>query len=266
MNLNALKNTLFENVTDSNGSFSKHFHDTYTIGITHDGIFKSINSKKTNLAYKYSTRVINPGEVHYGASDKWKYTNFYPNISLIEEIYEEIFFERKIPLFEKHIIQDIKLYELIHKLFNAIYTNCEKMKIEIYLIDSLSYLLKNYTDASKKKEDLYFDKKIIHSSVEYIKDNIELNLSLDELAKNSNLSKYHFLRVFKKGIGVTPHHYIITQKVSKAKDLIINGEGLLNSALNVGFSDQSHFIRNFKKIYGYSPKKLLQKDNFFNYK
>ncbi len=49
-----LKHTVFENIENSNGNFTKHFHDTYTIGLTHDGFFKSINSQKATLCYKNS--------------------------------------------------------------------------------------------------------------------------------------------------------------------------------------------------------------------
>ena len=265
MNMKSLKHTLFENVETSNGIFTKHFHDTYTIGITHDGFFKSINLNKECLVYKKTTRIINPGEVHSGNSKAWKYTNFYPTISLLEEMYEEMYFEKKIPLFEKHIANDIKLYNLLFKLFKSVYGNFDSMKIEINLINALSYLIKNYSSVTKDYNVVFPDKKIMTNSLEYINDCLESSISLDNLANNAALSKFHFLRVFKKNVGLTPHHYILTRKVQKARDLIIEGSSLSQAGFSMGFADQSHFIRNFKKIYGYSPKALLKKNNFIFY-
>jgi len=266
MKLESLNETIFEDITNSNGKFTKHFHDTYTIGLTHDGLFKSINEKQTINSYKNSTRILNPGEIHYGDSCSWKYTNFYPKVELLAQIYEQIFFEKKIPVFERHIIEDINLYNLLYEFFLSAYENSDLMKIETNLILAMSYLIKNYTSKTKEFQNLFDDKVIIKNSIEYIKDTLDTNISLDELAKNSNLSKYHFLRVFKNQLGLTPHQYILTQRVHKAKELILNGEKLNYIPTSVGFSDQSHFIRNFRKVYGYSPKELQKNNNFILYK
>lgn len=112
-----LCDTIFENITDSNGVFSKHFHDTYTIGLTHDGLFKSIHTNHMALAYKYSTRVINPGEVHCGDSRAWKYTNFYPSVELLSQVYEQMYGLYAMPLFQKHIIEDEVLYGALVSFF-----------------------------------------------------------------------------------------------------------------------------------------------------
>jgi AraC-like DNA-binding protein len=64
---------------------------------------------------------------------------------------------------------------------------------------------------------------------------------------------------------MTPHHYILTQRVNLAKNEILQGKSLSVAALDAGFSDQSHFARNFKKIYGYAPGELLNKSNFILY-
>ena len=266
MNIASLSNTIFENIPNSNGKFTKHFHSTYTIGLTHDGIFKSINEKQSTLAYKYSTRVINPNEIHHGDSTSWKYTNFYPEVELLVDIYEQIFLEKKIPIFNTHIIEDPILYDLLRKFFISIFYKHEKILIETNMINALSYLIKNYTNTTKEYDTLSNENIIIKDSIELINDNISLNISLDDLANNSKLSKYHFLRVFKKNTGLTPHQYILSTRINKAKNLIIKGETSITASLNAGFNDQSHFIRNFRKMYGYSPKILQQKSNFILYK
>jgi len=261
MSLNILKNIYFENINTTNNTFNKHFHETYTIGITHEGMFKSINLNKSSFSYKNSTRIINPTEIHGGNSDNWKYTNFYPKIELLSSMYEDIYFEKKIPIFDNHIINDIKLYKLLLNFFNSIYNHFDDITIETNLIESLSYLIKNYTSSIKKIENFDTIDTIKHS-IEYIKDTLETNISLDDLAKISSLSKYHYLRVFKKQVGLTPHQYILANRINKAKNLVLKGISLSDATYSSGFSDQSHFIRVFKSMYGYSPKHILKKSNF----
>lgn len=266
MAIHNLINITFENIPNSNGKFTKHFHDTYTIGLTHAGMFKSVNEKQSTLSYKYSTRIINPYEIHYGDSSDWKYTNFYPTIELLVEIYEQIFLEKKIPIFHTHIIEDDILYHLLKRFFISMFYKDDKINIETNLLEALSYLIENYATISKQNIPLFDRKTIIKNTIEFINDNLADNISLDDLANNSHLSKYHFLRVFKKDIGLTPHQYIISNRINKAKNLIIKGVKPSIASLNAGFNDQSHFIRNFKNMYGYSPKILQQKSNFILYK
>jgi len=262
MNNLDLKQTVFESIENSNGTFTKHFHDTYTIGLTNKGLFKTMTSNESCLSYQNSTRIVNPGEVHHGDSQCWNYTNFYPKVELLVEVYEQMFFEKRIPFFREHVVEDIPLAKLLYVFFQSAYHHSDKILIETNMINVLSYLIKNYTDYTQKHIPMFNDQKIIKNSIEYIKDSLEYNLSLEELAKNSSLSKYHFLRVFKNSVGLTPYQYILTQRIHKAKDLVLNGSSLGDAGLEVGFNDQSHFIRSFKKLHGYSPKELLKKKNF----
>lgn len=261
-----LTDTIFENITNSNGQFTDHFHDTYTIGLTHDGMFKSIHEHKATLAYQYSTRVINPGEVHCGDSHAWQYTNFYPSIELLANLYEQMYGEQKMPIFEKHIIQDDELYRRLVSFFRSVYTHEEAMLTESKLIHALSYLIAHYTRSAAFYPFTCKMHNTMQMVVEYIHAHLETEISLEDLSKTAMVSKYHFLRLFKNHTGLTPHQYIIAKRIHKAKELVLEGESLSLAGLHAGFSDQSHFIRSFRKIYGYSPKTLLQKSNFILYK
>ncbi len=256
-----LKNTLFENAKGLNAHFEKHYHDTYTIGITYDGLLKLNKANNTANYLKHSCRVNNPGEIHYGVSKEWSHINFYPKVELLSKIYEEIFFEKRVPLFKEHIINDRILFLKLHNFFLSIYQDKDELQTESLLIEALSYLILNYTSYTKGKIEFCGDKKMIKNSIEYIKNNIDKNITLDELSAVSNLSKYHFLRIFKKELGITPHHFIINEKINYANFLIQKGISLSEASFSAGFSDQSHFTRNFKKFYG----QTLKKGNFILY-
>jgi len=253
--LNFLQNTMFENTKSSNENFEKHYHNTYTIGLTYKGFLKSYNLNQNFESYEYSCRVNNPNEIHGGVSHHWSHVNFYPRVELLSKVYEQIFFEKRVPIFEKHIIDDKALFMKLNNFFHLVYKNQDKMQIETALIDALSYLILNYTSYVKIDCDIAHNKKIIYQTLEFISDYIDKNITLDMLAKNSSMSKYHFLRAFKKEVGMTPHLFIINEKINRANQLIQKGMPISEASFNVGFSDQSHFTRNFKKYFGYTPKK-----------
>ena len=256
-----LNNTLFENVTHINETFSKHYHDTYTIGLTYDGVLKTYNTNKSFDFYKYSIRVNNPNEVHSGISQHWSHSNFYPTISLLSELYEQIFFEKKIPFFENYIINDKILFFKLHTFFDSFFKKDDDLVIESRLIDALSYLILNFTSYTKNYNNIFDNQLIVKKSLELINDCIDENISLDILANNCNLSKFHFLRVFKKEIGLTPHSFIINERLNRANNLIKSGKTISEASILVGFNDQSHFTRNFKKYFGYTPAKLIKNSN-----
>jgi AraC family transcriptional regulator len=92
---------------------------------------------------------------------------------------------------------------------------------------------------------------------DYIHECLDQDISLDDLAACAHLSPSHFTRVFKAATGLAPHQYIILQRVERAKTLLeTKNLSIAQAAQQVGFYDQSHFVRHFKRIYGVSPTAL----------
>jgi AraC-like DNA-binding protein len=89
---------------------------------------------------------------------------------------------------------------------------------------------------------------------EHISANLERALDIDELAAIVRMSSSHFTRSFHKSVGVTPHRYVIHNRVMRARELLATTNlPLTEIALTTGFSDQSHFSRRFHEIVGIPP-------------
>lgn len=74
------------------------------------------------------------------------------------------------------------------------------------------------------------------------------------LATKSGLSRFHFIRVFKSEVGMTPGRYVEQCKMEQAKSMIeMSGSSLADIAERLGFADQSHLTRRFKAIAGSTP-------------
>jgi AraC family transcriptional regulator len=99
----------------------------------------------------------------------------------------------------------------------------------------------------------------IHQVIEFINENLAQNLQVSDIAAAINLSVFHFTRLFKQSTGVTPHQYVIQQRVAKAEQLLKYSKlTIVEVAHEVGFSSQSHFHHHFKRLIGVTPKTLLQ--------
>lgn len=93
---------------------------------------------------------------------------------------------------------------------------------------------------------------------DYINDYLERELGLSELSAIAQLSQYHFCRAFKQATGLSPHQYLIQQRVERAKQLLTQGEMMIAEvAIACGFTHQSHLNRHFKRLTGITPKQFL---------
>jgi AraC family transcriptional regulator len=93
---------------------------------------------------------------------------------------------------------------------------------------------------------------------DYIHDHLSEPLTLPALAGLVGLSPYYFARRFKQTTGLSPHQYILAKRIEQTKHLLLRGESLAQITERLGFADQSHLSRSFKRITGLSPKAFLQ--------
>lgn len=125
------------------------------------------------------------------------------------------------------------------------------------------HILRNYTvqPHAIEKEKLLSQPRAVVQALNFIHQNYALDISLADIAAAAHLSTYHLTRVFKKATGMSPHQYLVQVRVNSARSLLTAGAGdrsLAEIAAAVGFSDQSHLTRHFKRVLGVTPRQLRQ--------
>lgn len=90
--------------------------------------------------------------------------------------------------------------------------------------------------------------------LEHIDEHIEEDLSLERLAEQFYVSKYHISHLFKDKTGLSIHQYITKKRLALCKEAIQGQMNISEAFQMVGFGDYSSFYRAFKKEYGISPK------------
>lgn len=97
----------------------------------------------------------------------------------------------------------------------------------------------------------------LRQAIEYIQEHLAEEIPLGVLATVAGLSPFHFCRIFKQSIGLSPHRYLVQQRVERARELILSGQRRISDvAVSVGFCDQSHLTAHFKRTYGVTPREF----------
>jgi len=84
-------------------------------------------------------------------------------------------------------------------------------------------------------------------------------IDLDGAARAAGLSPFHFLRLFARSLGVTPHQHLVRARLRHAARLLAeDGRSITDIAYDVGFGDLSNFVRSFHRAAGVSPRRFRQ--------
>lgn len=95
--------------------------------------------------------------------------------------------------------------------------------------------------------------------IEYIEEHLDGNLSLEAMAAEVEISPVYLARAFKGAIGQSPHRYVLARRIDRAKELLRNTDmPVVDVALSVGFSSQSHLSHWFQRYVGVSPAAYRQ--------
>lgn len=127
---------------------------------------------------------------------------------------------------------------------------------ESLMIALAARMIKNYSTARILSHEYKggLAKHKLRLTVEFINEHLSEKLSLSALAALCDLSQFHFAKAFKLSTGLTPHNYVTQQRIERAKRMLAGTDKTIAEiAFSLGFADQSHFTKTFRRLNGVSP-------------
>jgi AraC family transcriptional regulator len=169
------------------------------------------------------------------------------------------FMPREIELIPQCSIDDPVIQQLALALKLEIQTGCMSGQLYGELLGTAlaARLVQNY---AVSKSSLEFKANGLPQSqlkrvIDYIKANLSQDLSILDLATLTGMSESHFSRSFKQSVGIAPYHYLMQQRVERAKQLLEKPSiNISTIALDCGFANQTHITKVFRQMTGMTPK------------
>jgi AraC-like DNA-binding protein len=237
-------------------AFARHTHENFGIGLIFQGAQKSLSGRGMVEAGRGDTITVNPGEVHDGlpiggTERAWNMLYFAPtliaqtllDLSEGKSTYREFSFP---------VIRDTAIARRFQRLYTALTSRSEEQS-RIEQEESLVVLLAAVMHERHTGDEGDAVPSAIHLARCRIDDDPLTPVTLADLAVLSGLSQFQLVRGFAKATGLTPHAYLVQQRISIARRLIASGRALAEVAASTGFADQSHMTRIFVRKYGVSP-------------
>jgi AraC-like DNA-binding protein len=242
--------------------FHRHNHEAYSIGLVKKGRtrFHIVQNEEVILPVTRGNVVlINPGEVHACNPETGTYFAYYMLYIEPEYFLRMVSDYTGSPVtayrFPVSLHKSRDLSQQVNQLCLSIQRRQTRIEIETRLLETLTAIFKGCLPLFPVLEVSREPSHSVEAGYEYLRDHPSENISLKELAGVCHLSPYHFLRLFRRQYGLPPHTAQLQMRVNLARRLLAKGETIANTAAMAGFSDQSHFTREFKKSVGTTPQK-----------
>ncbi|MGB5918651.1 AraC family transcriptional regulator [Arcobacter sp.] len=233
-------------------SYKKHAHEEYALGVTLNGVQKYNLDGVSQSSYKNGVMLFNPEQLHDGESGCNDESLDYVMLYIKPELFLEALGKKDIVKFSSSLVYNEKLKQDIINLSSAILFEKDESLCSELLLNITDNFSSNDFILDYKKENL-----IVKKAKEMIYYELEDILNINQIAKELNLNKFQFIRMFKANTGITPYQFFLNCKLIHAKRYLEQTKDLYATVVEYGFTDLSHLNRHFKRVYGLTAYEYL---------
>ncbi len=253
-------NELFRYAPGPADSTVRHSHDEYQFCLSlnfpgqyfYRGVYTPVPSGALS--------VIHPGELHSAHDPCTRdrvaaYRVLQVPVALLEELNAQMGARRRRAPFFAVVTTDDDLVRLFADYHRGSQSDASALQREHALYALLSHWLARYSDAEVAVEFPPAAPQAVGRAHDYLMDHLGHNVSTAVLAEVSGLAPYRLHRLFERSYGLPPHRYLLQARMERAKRLLAAGSRPAQVAAELGFADQSHFGRHFRRWTGISPSR-----------
>ena len=235
-------------------AYTPHVHDTFAIAVIEQGVEHFRCGTATYDAPAGTVAVVPPGEVHdgeRGCDAGWGYRVFYPQPELLGDLTAELRDgDGRMPVFDRVVFDDPVLFRSLQFLHTALHATDDALQRASLWREAMTPLLRH---AGMREPALGREDAAVRVAQDMLRHDAAATLTLDDLARAVGLSPWHLNRVFSRAVGLPPHAWRNQWRLAQAKTLLRQGVAPAEVAAQLGYADQPHLHRQFKRAFGVTP-------------
>lgn len=238
--------------------FPRHAHTTYAVGMVHRGANRFRYRGAWHTAPAGTLCTVSPDEVHTvepAGRVGFAYRCLYPPRELLGEVAAEFSGRGDLGrtfLFPA-VIEDPDAVRLAAGLLASIHSGAPALASQELLARLLSLVIARHGTPRVELGTAAPIGRAVARARDLLASRLAENVTLEELARACGLGRFALLRGFARTYGLPPHAWAVQERVRWAQRLLRTGMAPSAVALVVGFSDQSHLTRHFKRLTGLTP-------------
>jgi len=242
----------------STACYGAHSHDEFSFGIIQQGRAQYHNRHRSHTIGKGDIVTINPADVHScnPEAGTWSYSMLFVEADRMGAVQQDVLeiakpgYSLDYTPFKADFEQNPQIKSRYLALFNALQSESSSLQVQACLYDFIEASLGQSEKTVPRCQPIESLRRV----QERLLDEVAHLHQLDELAEEAGMSRYQLLRAFKNQFGLPPHAYLMDEKIKRAKVMLKSGAEISQVAYELGFSDQAHFQRQFKKRIAVTPK------------
>ncbi len=234
--------------------YGRHAHEHAVIGLVQEGVQSYAYRGARHVTGATGLFFVNAGEAHTGeAGDEKGYT--YRSLRIDESVLPRLFEDSRFHRlrFREPVIYHADLHRRLLALHLALEAGSPLLKCEQLLIDFLEAQEATNAEEAGTPRTFPAERPAVRRIQALIHDDPAADRSLSELGRLVNMSPHHLAHVFSAEVGAPIFIYAEAARIGRARRLLKSKVPLVEIALDLGFSDQSHFTRRFKQNEGVTP-------------
>ncbi|WP_418643366.1 AraC family ligand binding domain-containing protein [Stutzerimonas kunmingensis] len=245
-------------------AYDPHFHDSYLIGFTEQGVQQFHCRRTLHSSTPGQVFLLEPGELHDGHAPTpggFTYSMLYLDPHWIERELRALFEDAPNqcqPAFAKTLESEPALVTVIADAFQALQSQDLRIVRQAALDALLGKLARHLAWRPRQTADPRLPAVALRAR-DYLHTHMDQDLGLDDLARATGVDRFRLSRAFKAAFGLAPHAYLVQLRLAKARRLLAAGQPPALVAMSLGFADQSHMGRWFRRAYGLTPARYRRR-------
>ncbi|KIF56581.1 AraC family transcriptional regulator [Pseudomonas fluorescens] len=236
--------------------YARHSHAHFSIGAITAGRSTYVHEQAQYEVAAGTVVLMNPGDVHACNpidDQPWSYVMLYVETPWLTDLQHQSGFAAELEFrrFTDTHLADAELFGKLMGLYEVLVDDqLEALAKQSAAVEFFSDLQVRLNPADEPVAEPNFK---LERAADFIRGHCTEVLSLEAICAAAQLSPSYLIRAFRQRYGMTPHAFLVNQRIQFARERLRSGQLIADVALQAGFADQAHFQRAFKQHLAATP-------------